>query len=136
MLDQSEEINSSAPPFVPSHAYFVTLYKVHEARTLSSAFGGRIHLNDLGEKIRDIWKLMPDRFPNLRSGNCVILPDRIHCVVYLSPGPHNPDLNEVIQDFMNMVDEEYALIECRKFSRIGFRRSLLQPSYSTSVIKY
>jgi len=63
-------------------AYFVTIC-VHDRESLfGSVENGQVILNDIGSIVKMTWDGLPQQFPHVRLGECVIMPNHIHGIIW------------------------------------------------------
>ncbi len=64
-------------------AYFVTFRARPGAPRLSQIIDGEVILTACGIAVREVWRELPQHYPNMRCDEFVIMPDHVHCIVVL-----------------------------------------------------
>jgi len=62
-------------------AYYITICMEERRRLLGVVVNGRMALNDAGRMIRNWFRELPHKFPDVRCDAFVVMPDHMHLVV-------------------------------------------------------
>ncbi len=64
-------------------AYFITICSEGRECLFGSVVGHEMELNAAGHMVRLVWEALPDRFPEVRLDQSVIMPNHVHGIVLL-----------------------------------------------------
>ncbi len=68
-------------------AYFVTVCTEDHTCLLGDLMDGEMRLNDAGRMVQTLWDELPDHSPGVETDAFVVMPNRIHAIIVLSPDP-------------------------------------------------
>ena len=66
-----------------SGAYFVTICVKNHACVFGKVYGGKMHLNELGQITHDCWECIPAHFPQVSLDAFVIMPNHMHGIIII-----------------------------------------------------
>ena len=64
-------------------AYFVTMVTKDRLRIFGDIVDGKLHLSKIGKIARLEWERLPFHFPEIKTGEFVVMPDHIHCIIHI-----------------------------------------------------
>jgi len=64
-------------------AYFITISAFENHLHFGRINNSVVELNSIGSMVRDVWLLMPERFPNMVSDEYIVMPNHFHSVIML-----------------------------------------------------
>lgn len=64
-------------------ANFVTFCVQGHVCALGEVVDGRVRLSREGEIVESVWRDLPAHYPNVELGDCVIMPNHVHAVVWI-----------------------------------------------------
>ena len=67
-------------------AYFVTIVAQGRECVFGEVVDGEMHVNAAGEMVTTTWRDLPTRFPAVRLGAFVVMPNHVHGVIVLTGG--------------------------------------------------
>ncbi|MSR85504.1 hypothetical protein EXS71_03680 [Candidatus Uhrbacteria bacterium] len=75
-------------------AYFVTICAYKKECLFGEIKNGEMRINKVGMIVQQWWKKLPNKFSNLQTDECVIMPNHIHGIIFIvradpcvCPGP-------------------------------------------------
>jgi putative transposase len=88
--------------------YFVTIC-AHEKKWLfGNVIDDQMHLNNVGNIVHTVWNTLPERFPNIKLDEYIIMPNHMHGIIAIEANQsYNPefisqtDVPERFKQFMN-----------------------------------
>lgn len=83
--------------------YFVTINTHHSRALFGTVVNGRMVLNGSGRVAEDCWQQIPAHFPTAQMDEFVIMPNHMHGLVRLCPGPSTPALGDVVGAYKSAV---------------------------------
>ncbi len=93
-------------------AYFVTICVQGRACTLGSVVDGTMCLSAHGEIVAHCWTMLPAYFPTIVLDACVLMPNHVHAIIFLSeqtpapeemtPHPDQPSLGRIVGAFKSI----------------------------------
>ncbi|MDO8519330.1 MAG: transposase [Deltaproteobacteria bacterium] len=63
--------------------YFVTICARDRACLFGRVIGGKMEMNEAGKNIESVWKRLPERFPQIKLDEFVIMPNHIHGILII-----------------------------------------------------
>jgi REP element-mobilizing transposase RayT len=69
-------------------AYFITLCTQNRLHVFGHISDEEMVLNDYGKVVKEVWKNLPNHYPNMACGEFVVMPNHIHGVMFLKPIDH------------------------------------------------
>ena len=69
--------------------FFVTSQIAHNKSILGAIVGEECVLNSLGEKVREYWLSLPEKYPELKLDEFVVMPNHFHAIVKIEYRPTN-----------------------------------------------
>jgi putative transposase len=67
-------------------AYFVTICTIDKRCILGGVVDSAVVLSDAGRIVRRVWDELPARFPTVRLDWLAVMPNHVHCVLWLTDG--------------------------------------------------
>ena len=64
-------------------AYFVTMVTKDRSHIFGDIVDGKLHLSKIGKIARLEWERLPFHFPKIKTGEFVLMPDHIHCIIHI-----------------------------------------------------
>ena len=68
-------------------SYFVTLVAHQRERLFGQVVAGEVVLSEEGKIVREVWNMLPVRFPLVETDCHVIMPDHFHAIITIKPSP-------------------------------------------------
>jgi len=62
-------------------AYFVTICAQHRKCLFGAITDGKMRLNEIGQIVVECWERIPQHFPSVELGECVIMPNHFHGII-------------------------------------------------------
>ncbi len=69
--------------YTQAGAYFITICLQNRLCLLGEVIGGMMNLSAAGEMVRQVWEMLPARFPTLQQDYYVVMPNHFHGIVFL-----------------------------------------------------
>ena len=85
ILLETERKSLRLPEYDYSSAgfYYVTLCTQARLCLFGEISNAKMHLNEAGIMVNDVWKNLPTRFPNLQLDAFVVMPNHFHAIVII-----------------------------------------------------
>lgn len=93
-------------------AYFVTVCVQGRACSLGAVADGEMRLSECGEVVAHCWAALPSYFPTIVLDACVVMPNHVHGIIFLSeqisapeattPHADRPSLGSVVGAFKSL----------------------------------
>ncbi|MBF2025149.1 MAG: transposase [Oscillatoriales cyanobacterium C42_A2020_001] len=81
-----------------SGAYFVTICVQHRACLFGEIWDGKMHLNDVGQMVQEVWQMLPERFPDITLEAFVVMPNHVHGIIRLVSNPVRVSTSDTLTD--------------------------------------
>ena len=99
-----------------SGLYFVTICTQDRDCRLGNIVNGEMVLNELGNEINNIWKELPNHFPNIECDIYQIMPNHIHGIIIINKLTNASDKNVGIGDIV-CAFKSLSVVRCLKKSK-------------------
>ncbi|WP_281999773.1 transposase [Geotalea uraniireducens] len=64
-------------------AYFVTMCVQGREHLFGTVADGVMHLNDAGRMVAGTWRALAERFPNVTTDECIVMPNHVHGIIVI-----------------------------------------------------
>lgn len=71
--------------------FFVTWQTAHNKSIFGAIVGDRCELNELGRRVKEYWRGMPSKYPELELDEFVVMPNHFHAIVRIRFRPTNKE---------------------------------------------
>jgi REP element-mobilizing transposase RayT len=65
-------------------AYFITICTHNKECIFGKIENNQTQLNEIGKIVAQTWEKLPDRFPNIICDEFIIMPNHIHCIIFIN----------------------------------------------------
>lgn len=117
--------------------YYVTLCTQNRECLFGNITNGKMLLNDSGEMVNEVWRLLPNQYPNIEMDTYTIMPNHLHGIIFITEGTAqrpSATLSNIIKNFKTY--SSYCYIEgVRKHGWASYEKRLWQRSFYEHVIR-
>lgn len=116
-------------------AYFITLVTQNRACLWGEIVNAEIRLNPPGEMVIHWWRELENKFPTLRLGEFVLMPNHLHGILWIVDSlDAKLSLGNAIQWFKSMSTNEY-IRGIEQFSWPQFNKRLWQRYFYDHIVR-
>jgi REP element-mobilizing transposase RayT len=120
-------------------AVFVTLCTHHRQRLFGRIVDGQMMPSPAGAEFEDIWRDLPDRFPDIVLDAFALMPDHLHAILFIGTNPliesdRGSSLSDVMKWYKVKTQATYSR-RVREGSWPRYERHLWQRDYHDRIIR-
>lgn len=125
--------------------YFITICTQDRRCLFGEISNGKMNLNDAGNTVQKEWMALPNRFPNIRLHEFVIMPDHFHAIIQITAPPSGqpqgiaptgivPAIGDMVGAFKSITTVAYIRgVKTKEWT--PFRKRLWERNYWEHIIR-